>query len=180
MIFLILGILLWSIPHLLRRFAPERRAQMGDKGRGPIALAIILGVVLMVIGYRMADGPYWWGRTSATTGINNLLMLVSVYLFAASGMKTRVTRLIRHPQLTAVILWAIAHLLVNGDLPSFVLFGSLFIWALAEMSLINRSESWTPPSPGPARKEIMALVGTVIVFGVLGGVHYLFGLQVFG
>ena len=29
----------------------------------------------------------------------------------------------RHPQLTAVIVWAVAHLLVNGDLASIVLFG---------------------------------------------------------
>ena len=38
----------------------------------------------------------------------------------ASGMKTAITRVIRHPQLTAVKVWAVAHLLVNGDLHSIV------------------------------------------------------------
>ena len=62
-------------------------------------------------------------------------MLIAFYLFAASGMKTRVTAMTRHPQLIGFSLWAVAHLLVNGDLPSLVLFGGLLVWALVEMAL---------------------------------------------
>ena len=73
-----------------------------------------------------------------------------------------------------------AHLLVNGDLPSLVLFGGLLVWALVEMALINRSP-WTPPAgPFPARKEAMAAVGAVVVLLVVGLIHGLIGPWPFG
>ncbi len=181
MIWLILGVALWWAAHLFKRVAPEARARMGEKGKGPVALALLVSIVLMVIGYRMADGAVYWGRSPAMTGINNLLVLGAFYLFAASGMKTRVTRATRHPQLIGFSLWAVAHLLVNGDVPSFVLFGGLLVWALVEMAVINRAvPDWAPPPPVPVRKEIMAVVGAFVVFVVVGLIHWWLAYNPFG
>ena len=181
MIILVFGVALWSAAHLFKRVAPDARARLGDRGRGIVAVALFASIVLMVIGYKSADGPVWWGRTPALTGINNLLLLAAFYLFAASGMKTRVTRLTRHPQLIAFSLWAIGHLLVNGDLPSFILFGGLLIWALAEMAIINAQDGpHTPPHPVPVRKEAMAVVAALVVFSVVAGIHWLLGYPPFG
>ena len=147
MVLLISGVALWWAAHLFKRVAPGPRAALGDKGKGLVAVLLILSVFLMARGYGQAGGPVWWGRSPATTGINNLLMLLAFYLYAADGMGTRVTAWIRHPQLTGFALWAFAHLLPNGDLPSFVLFGGLLVWALAEMAVINRAQPrWTPPA----------------------------------
>ena len=109
-------------------------------------------------------------------------MLAAFYLFAADGMKTRITARVRHPQLTGFALWAFAHLLPNGDLPSFVLFGGLLVWALAEMAVINRAQPrWTPPAgPFPVRKEIMAGVGAVVLMLVVGLIHRWLGYNPFG
>lgn len=181
MILLILGLLLWWGAHLFKRLAPDARARLGGRGKGLMAGVLLVSVVLMVIGYRGADGPVWWGRTPMWTGINNLLVLAGFYLFAASGMKTRVTRLTRHPQLIGFSLWAVAHLLVNGDLASVVLFGGLLVWALLEMVLINRAEpEWTPPPPAPVAKEVRAVVGGVVVFAVVAGIHAWLGYNPFG
>jgi uncharacterized membrane protein len=181
MITLTLGVLLWSGAHLFKRVAPDARANLGDKGRGLVAATLFLSIVLMVIGYRMADGPVWWGRTPALTGINNLLVLAAFYLFASSGMKTRVTRLTRHPQLIGFSLWAVGHLLVNGDLPSVILFGGLLIWAIAEMTIINAQDGpYTPPHPVPVKKEAMAVVAALVVFSVVAGIHWLIGYPPFG
>ncbi|WP_295046099.1 NnrU family protein [uncultured Paracoccus sp.] len=181
MLILILGVALWWAAHLFKRLSPERRAAMGDKGRGIVTLLLGLSVVLMVIGYRRADGPFWWGPSPATVGINNLLVLLAFYLFAADGMKTRVTAWIRHPQLTAFSLWAVAHLLVNGDLPSLVLFGGLLIWALVEMAVLNRAGAWQRRTgPFPVRKEIMAAAGAVIVMLAVGLIHGWVGPWPFG
>ncbi len=181
MLLLIAGLALWMGAHFFKRLAPEQRAAMGEKGRAPVALSILAGVVLMVIGYRMAEGAFLWGRHPATVGVNNLLMLLSVYLFAVSGAKTALARRIRHPQLTAVKTWAVAHLLVNGDLASFVLFGGLLAWAVAEVILINRAEpEWTPPAPAPVKKEISAVVITLVVYGLISAIHYWLGYPVFG
>ena len=181
MILLVLGVALWSAAHLFKRLAPEARAKMGDKGKGPIALLLFVAIVLMVIGYRGADGAFFWSRTPALTGINNLLMLLSVYLFAASGMKTGIARRMRHPMLIGVKVWALAHLLVNGDVPSFVLFGGLMAWAVVEVILINRAEPvWVKPEPVPVKKEVMAAVGTLVVFGAIAGIHIWLGYNPFG
>lgn len=182
MLILILGVALWWAAHLLKRIAPERRAAMGDRGKGLVALALLLSVILMVIGYRgAADDSFFWGRTAATTGINNLLVLVAFYLYAADGMKTRVTAHLRHPQLTAFSLWAFAHLLVNGTLSAIILFGGLLVWALVEIVTLNRATTWTPPSgPFPPRKEVMAAVGAVVVMLVVGMIHGWIGPWPFG
>ena len=181
MILLIIGVDLWALAHLFKRLAPQQRAALGDRGRKLVALGILAGLVLMVVGYRMADGTVFWGRSPAMTGINNLLMLLSIYLFAASGMKTAIARRLRHPMLMAVKVWAVAHLLVNGDVPSFVLFGSLLIWAVIEMIMINRAgRDWTPPPVAPRRKEMIAVVATLIVYGVVAGIHSALGYVPFG
>lgn len=181
MIWLILGLLLWIGAHLFKRLAPEKRAAMGEKGKGVVAVAIVVSIVLMVIGYRMADGPFFWGRHPALVGINNLLMIFAIYLFAASGLKTTLTRKMRHPQLGAVKVWALAHILVNGDLPSFILFGGLLAWAVIEVITINKAvPNWTPPAPAPKANEVKAIVFTVVVYAVLAGVHTWLGYPVFG
>ena len=181
MIFILLGLLLWSAFHLWKRIAPDHRAKVGEKGKGIVALGLFAALALMVIGYRHADGTIFWQRSGATTGINNLLMLLSVYLFAASGAKTAVTKAIRHPQLTAVAVWSVAHLLVNGDTPSFLLFGGILIWALTEMVLINRA---TGPREAyhavPVKKEVTAVIATVVVFGAVAAVHTWLGYNPFG
>lgn len=181
MTWLVLGLLLWSGAHLFKRLAPGARAAMGDAGRGVVALVSLAGIVLMVVGYRQAGGAVYWGRGPMLTGVNNLLMLASVYLFAAAGMKTALARRMRHPMLTAVMLWAVAHLLVNGDTPSFVLFGGLLIWAMAEVIAINRAEpGWTPPPPAGTGREVGAGVGAVAVFAVIALAHSWLGYPVFG
>jgi uncharacterized membrane protein len=181
MAYLVLGLVLWVGAHFFKRVAPQARAAMGDAGKGVIALVILAGLVVMVIGYQRAEGAFFWGRHPATVGINNLLMILSVYLFAASGMKTRLARKMRHPMLAGVKAWAVAHLLVNGDVASFVLFGGLLAWAVAEVIVINRAEpDWTPPAPTPMQKEIAAVVGTVVVYGAIAWVHNWLGYPVFG
>ena len=181
MIWLILGLALWWGAHLFKRIAPEARARMGDRAKGPVALALVVSIVLMVIGYRATGGPIWWGRTPMLTGINNLLVLLAFYLFAASGMKTGVTRLTRHPQLIGFSLWAVAHLLVNGDAESVVLFGGLLLWAVAEMVVISRAAGpYVPPHPVPVKREVMAVVGALVVFAVVAGIHILLGVNPFG
>ena len=83
--------------------------------------------------------------------------------------------------LTGFSLWAIAQLLVNGDVPSFVLFGGLLVWALAEMVVINRAEpAWTPPAKGAISKDIMFLGISFVLLGVIGAIHTWLGYNPFG
>lgn len=182
MVILILGVALWWAAHLFKRVAPEKRAAIGEKGKGIFAVLLVVSVILMIVGYRMADGPFWWGPSAPLKGINNLLMLGAFWCFAADGMKSGLARRIRNPQLTGVSLWAVAHLLVNGDLPSFILFGGLLLWALVEMVVLNRANPNWQPSTQPIiwRKEAMALVGALVVMVVIGLIHSWLGYNPFG
>jgi hypothetical protein len=122
-----------------------------------------------------------WDPPDFLKHVNNLLMVFAFYLYAASGMKTRITRVIRHPQLTAVKTWAVAHLLVNGDLASVILFGGLLAWAVVEVILINKAVPRGPlPEPAPAGKEIGAVVGAVVVLVGIMLVHNWLGVQPWG
>jgi uncharacterized membrane protein len=178
---LIAGVALWIVPHVFKRLAPEQRARLGDRAKGGVAILIVLSIVLMVIGYRQSAYvqlyiPPVWGIHA-----NNLLVLLGFYLFAVSGAKTRLHRYVRHPQLTGFSLWAAGHLLANGNLSAVILFGGLLIWALAEMVLINRAQpEWTPPEPGPIRKEFTSVLATLVLFGVVAWIHTWLGYYPFG
>ncbi|MBM2575102.1 hypothetical protein JQC91_02185 [Jannaschia sp. Os4] len=181
---LIGGVVLWTAAHLFKRLAPEARAKLGEPGKGLTALLLVASVVMMVFGYRWAEGAVFWGREGWNTGLNNLLMLLAFYSYAASGAKGAKVwwgTKTRHPQLIGFSLWAVAHLLVNGDTPSFVLFGGLLAWALAEMAIINRQEGpFVPPPRAPVKKEVVAVVATLVVYVVVAGIHAWAGYNPFG
>jgi len=175
MAILILGILLWVLPHMFKRLAPRRHLMMMPQVRSMVAGLVVVGVVLMVIGYRMAAVIPVYTPLPGMGHANNTLMLISVYLFGVGGARSILIDKIRHPMLTGMILWAVAHLLVNGDVASIVLFGSLGLWAVVEMVLINRSGAWKKPKPGSIKGDIKNLIGTALVFGIIAWVHIRLG-----
>jgi uncharacterized membrane protein len=181
MTLIVLGLALWWAAHLWKRVAPGSRAAMGDAGKGLVTVLVLASLVLMVMGYRGVDHVDLWYPPRFLIHVNNLLMLFAFYLYAASGMKTRITRVIRHPQLTAVKAWAVGHLLVNGDLASVVLFGGILAWAVVEVILINKAVPRGPlPEPAPLGKEIGAVVGAVVVMGVVMLIHNWLGVPPWG
>ncbi|MFO7770830.1 MAG: NnrU family protein [Roseovarius gahaiensis] len=179
MAYLILGLILWSAGHFFKRAAPDMRAGMGNAGKGVAALIIVVGLVLMVIGYRGAEFVNLWYPPVWTVHLNNLLMLVAVFVYGMSATKGRLRGKMRHPQLTAVKIWAVAHLIVNGDLASVVLFGGLLAWAVLEVVVINRTQEWERPAPGPARKDILLVLITLVMFGVISWIHNWLGVWPF-
>jgi uncharacterized membrane protein len=187
MIWLWLGVLIWSINHAMPSLAPGVKASLVSRlGEGPykgvFALTIVLSIVLMVIGWRSAVAdivyePPTWGRH-----LTMLLMLIAFLLFAFSHGKSNMKRFIRHPQLTAVLVWAIAHLLANGDSRSVVLFGVIGAWALIEMGLLNRRDGAPkPPEPRPWSAELKPVVIGAVLYIVFVFAHpWLFGVSLFG
>ena len=185
MTLIVLGLIIWTVAHFFKRFAPGARGalhdRLGDGSKGIIALILVLSVVLMVVGYRGAEGSFYWGRNAATTGINNLLMLLAVILFGLGSSKSRFRSKLRHPMLLGVVVWAGAHILVNGDSPSLVLFGGLAVWALVQMVVINRAEpDYTPFDGGGAAGDVRLLIISLVVFTVISGIHIWLGYNPFG
>ena len=135
----------------------------------------------MVIGYRSADSVFLWERTSWSTPVNNLLMIVAIYFVTPGPSKGALFYKMRHPMLTGFVIWVVAHLLVNGDSASLILFGGLGVWALITARLINRAEpDWEPNPKGTIAKDITFVAISILITGIIGSIHLLFGLTPFG
>ena len=181
MTLMILGLILFSGSHLFKRLVPDRRAAMGDKGKGIVALATLAGIVLIVVGYRSAPYIEVWSPPAFLTHLNNLLMVIAVFLLGVGYSWGVVRTKLRHPMLGAVKVWALAHLLVNGDLAGIVLFGWLLAWAVISLILINKAERvWVRPEIGPLRNDLIYGVVSLLLFGVITYVHTWLGVSPFG
>ena len=176
MIWLIFGLALWIVAHAFKRAAPGARAalqaRMGNVSKGVFAAAIVLSVVLMVIGYRAAEFVPVWTPPAWGIHVNNLLMLAAVALFGVGNSKSRLRGRMRHPMLIGFATWCVAHLLVNGDVASLVLWTVLLVWALGEIALINAREPAPEPyAGGTLFGDIRLAVITVVVFAVIVLLH---------
>lgn len=183
MFLLLIGLFLWTGAHYFNRLKPDQRTALGKPGKGIIALVIVVSLVLMIVGYRMAAFIPIWSPPSFLTGINNLLMLFALWVYGSSsakGAKAWPAYKTRHPQLLAVKIWALAHLLVNGDLASILLFGGIMAWAVGSVILINKAEpEWTPPAPAGRATYTRLAVITFAMFVIITGIHYALGLSPF-
>ena len=179
-IILIIGLALWWGAHLWKRVSPASRARLGDPGKGLVAVLLFLSVALMVWGYRTAAVVDLWYPPEFLKHVNNLLTLIALWLFVASRANGWVSNRMRHPQLIAVKTWAIAHLLVNGDLAALILFGGLLAWAVVEVIVINRSADWAPSGAGSIWRDVAMGLVALILWVAIAYVHTWFGLWPFG
>ena len=95
-----------------------------------------------------------------------------------------IKRILKHPMLVGIKLWALAHLIANGDLGSIVLFGSVLAWAVYDrITLKRRTDAGAPPIPvGGRSNDIIAVVVGTILYLALGFVFHplVIGVPVFG
>jgi len=135
---LILGLILFLGAHSVRILADGWRDQTiaayGEKAfKGVYTLVAILGFYLLVVG----DGEarlqplVLWNPPIFTKHISMLLMLLSsILLIAAYIPRNHFKMRLKHPMVLSVKVWALSHLLANGNLADLVLFGSFLIWAV--------------------------------------------------
>lgn len=180
MTLLILGVILWIAAHFFKRLAPNMRENLGNGGKAVIAVLIVASVLAMIFGYKWAPFIPVWSPPSFMVHINNLLMVIAFFTYGMSATTGRLRGKLRHPQLMAVKIWTVAHLLVNGDLASIILFGGMLAWAIGSVILINKSEpDWPRPEPGDAKKDILLVVITLIMFSVVAAIHIWAGVWPF-
>jgi uncharacterized membrane protein len=177
MTLMILGLALWWASHLFPIYMADRRAaaleRLGERlYKSLFAMVSLTAVVLMVTGYRQAPFEPVWTPPIWTMHLNNLLMLLAIILVGARDAKSSVKHYIRHPMLTAVKVWAVAHLLVNGDLASILLFGGVLGWAVVAMVGSNRRDgAWERPAKGDRAGLVRHGIITVVVFAAIVGIH---------
>lgn len=185
MALLVLGLVLFALAHGLKIHAPAARARFaGQMGEMPVKLAatvaLIAATALIVLGYQQAPFINVWTPPAFLTHLNNLLMVVAIGVFVAGGIKGHVRHWIRHPQLTGVKIWALAHLVVNGDLASILLFGGILAWAVAAMIGVNKRDGKGPkPGPGTMKGNLIHLGVTLALVVGVGMAHNWLGVWPF-
>ena len=184
MTLLVLGLLLWIAIHLFPSVMPDARQKlMARLGEGPykglFALDLVIAIVLMVFGWRSAAPDFVYAPIlGGMPLVTSLLVAIAFILMGAANVPTNIKRYLRHPMLTGVVIWGVAHLLANGDSRSVVLFGGLTIWAILAIVLINRRDgAWMKPEAVPVVKDVTLVVIGVVLTAVVAFFHeYLSGI----
>lgn len=179
MLILITGLALWIIGHMWRYVLPDAYASLGRPAYFISLAFIVAGVINMVVGYKAADTVFLYALPSFFVHINNVLMVAALYIFFTTATvpgTAWIAGSIKHPQLTGFKIWAIAHLLVNGDLASLVLFGGLLGWAVFEVITINRRGKNLDRAKAPIKSPwvhlglVIVVLIAIIFFHTLAGV----------
>lgn len=144
MIYLLIGIFLFLGAHSVRIWADPWRERMlerlGDaRWKGLYALTSAIGLGLLIWGFGLArqEPVQLWSPPNGMRHLAAVLMLGSFVLLAAAYVPgNRIKARLRHPMVLSVKLWALAHLLANGNLAHGVLFGAF--WS-------GRCSAFAPP-----------------------------------
>jgi uncharacterized membrane protein len=184
MTLLILGLVVFIGAHAFSMARDMRARAIGRLGEGGYkalySLVSLIGLVLIVWGfgeyraggYTQVWAPPVWARHLAVP-----LVWAAFVVFTAAYFPGRIKRALKHPMLAGLKIWALAHLLANGDLGSLLLFGALLAWAVvARISTKRRDEvrDHAGPAAEPAglRNDILAIViGTAFFVVFLVWLH---------
>ena len=174
---LILGLILFFAVHLVPT-SPSLRAGLVERFGEPaykigFAVLSLIGFVLIVVGYHKLQlmpgkNPVLWDPPAWTRHIAFLLMVPSLILLVAAFVPSRIRTAAKHPMLAAIKFWALAHLLVNGDLGSLVLFGSFLAFAVYDRIAVKQRPDKLPPSPPPGvLNDGLVVVGGLALFALI-------------
>lgn len=169
---LILGLLLFlgahSVSIINDPWRNRMQARLGEIGwKGAYSLISIAGFVLIVHGYAAArlDPVVLYTPPTALRHVA-LLLLVPVFpLLLSTYLPGRIKSAVKHPMLVATKLWALAHLLANGNLADVLLFGGFLAWAVADrISLKRRNPRPLHTAPAGKVNDLIAVVGGLALY----------------
>ncbi|MGB4925367.1 MAG: NnrU family protein [Giesbergeria sp.] len=140
MTLLILGLVLFLGVHSVRIVADGWRTRMrqrlGEGGwKGLYSLLSLAGLALVIWGVGLArqDPVALWTPPVAMRHVASLLTLAAFILLAAAYVPRNALKArLHHPMVLAVKVWALAHLLSNGNLADVLLFGGFLLWAVLD------------------------------------------------
>ncbi|WP_341916048.1 NnrU family protein [Polaromonas sp. YR568] len=192
MAILILGLVLFLGVHSIRIVADGwRTATIGRVGELPwkavYALLSIVGFVLIVWGFGLArqQPVQLWMPPRGMRHLASLLTLIAFILLAATYVpRNAIKARLHHPMVLGVKVWALAHLLANGNVAHMVLFGAFLVWAALSFRAArarDRAAGTVYPAGTPAGTAITVVVGAaawaVFAFWAHG---YLIGIRPVG
>jgi uncharacterized membrane protein len=186
---LIFGLILLLGAHVFVTFRKWRAAAIEELGHGYrilFSLIALAGFALIVWGYGEYRAHEWvqvWTPPPYMRHVTVGLMLISVIAITAAFIPSHIKAWLKHPMVLSVKIWALAHLLSNGDLGSIVLFGAFLVWGgYARVAAKMRGDRGFVTPPAGWRNDIIVLVLGIIIYLLLGFYFhpYVIGVRVFG
>lgn len=181
----VLGLIIFFATHVFTAAARgPREALIARLGAGPYrglySLLSIVGFALIVIGWPKADATVLYAAPFWTVHIVYLLMLIALVLLASAYLpKGRIAAAVKHPMLAGVKVWAFAHLLVNGEVRSVLLFGAFLAYAVFDRIAVKRRGAPVPAAGPVANDAIAAAVGAAAWAAIFLWLHpYIAGVPV--
>lgn len=179
MLVMFAGLALFLGMHSMQILAPVRAGIIGAIGEIPykIGYSILSLIGLILISNGFVAWKYQEGSAILylppvfLSHIALLLMLIAFVIFPAAYLPGYIKKVVKHPMITAVKIWAFAHLLANGDAASVVLFGAFLAWAVVDRISVKRRERAGLTSSVVAEPKAWADAAAVVI-GV--GVYVLF------
>jgi uncharacterized membrane protein len=162
---LLLGLVLFLGMHSVSIVALPLRdriaARIGVGWKAFYAIISIIGIVLIAKGYAdLRQAPsVLYVPPIGLRHVAAVLMLPTFVLLFAPFFPGRIKRASKHPQLIAVKLWALSHLMMNGNIEDVLLFGSFLLWAVANrVSMKNRVGRPLPGVPESRMNDVILIV----------------------
>lgn len=183
MFLLVAGLIVFLGIHLVPTLPALRNtlvARWGERGyRGIFSLVSLLGLVALIVGYARAEpGPQLFPPHSLAVAMAPYAVTLALILFAAANMRGHARRIVKHPMLLGLAIWAVVHLAANGDVRSTVLFGSFLAYAAVDFGSVLRRQAVRGFEVTP-RHDAIAVVAGIVVSLVLMTLHrLLFGVRV--
>jgi uncharacterized membrane protein len=177
MIWLILGLILFLGAHSTRIFADDWRARtMAAWGEMPFkgvsALVSLVGFYALMVGYGEArlEPIVLWSPPIATRHISALLMLLASILLVAAYIPGNFFKVrLGHPMVLSVKVWALAHLLSNGNVADVMLFGTFLLWSVLNFKASRARDRAMAEAPllatGEALAPVTKLSATLLAVG---------------
>lgn len=170
---LIIGIVIFIGTHLLAMLlrGPRDRllARLGEGPyKGLFSLVSAVGLGLMIYGFYTTRGmlepddylytPAPWTRHAAM----GLVLLAFIFIGASHG-KGYLKLWLKQPMSIGFGLWALAHLLANGERPDVYLFGSILLLAVLDI-ILSTARGLVPQHEPKVRSDIIAIVTGVLLY----------------
>jgi uncharacterized membrane protein len=174
---MIFGLAVFIGSHVFVTLRPQRAALIARLGEGAykglFSLVSLIGIILIGYGFARYRAEGWidvWYPPHWTRHLTDALVWPAIIFIIAAYIPGQIRRVLRHPMLVGVKLWAVAHLIANGDLGSIILFGSIILWAGFDRAMIKRrKDAVAPPiASGGYRGDFVAVVAGTLVYFALG------------
>jgi len=183
MYLLIAGLVIFFGVHIFPTFRTAREKAIQRLGenryKAGYSLLAVAGFILIVIGVGIAEPvtlwqPAEWGHYAAVW-----FMPFAFISLAAAFIPSNFQRFTAHPMLWSVTLWALLHLLANGNLTGLILFGSFGLYAVHAMSSQNARGARPSQFKRPLFNDAAVIVAGLILYWLFLHFHAkLFGVPV--